>query len=466
MATDIVFLSATRLGELIRSKELSSVQVVSAHLDRIEQVNPRVNAIVSMRDRDSILADAEAADRSEPTGPLHGLPVAVKDLEDVAGLPTRSGSTVTSSRPKTADGMVAQRLRAAGAIIIAKTNTPEFGAGSHTFNNVFGITRNPWNLDRSAGGSSGGAAAALASHMLPIADGSDLGGSLRNPAAFCGVVGLRPSIGRVPSLVERSTHLLRLGVQGPMGRTVADTALVLSALGGPYAGDPLALDDDPSVFAEPLSPETDARVAWGADLGLFPVEPEVLSVCRQAIDRVTDVGGSVAQARPNLDDAMTVFRILRGLNYRDLGTRIQPDKHGELKDSIRQNIEYGNSLSVDDVLLAERLRAKIHQEMTNFFRRHDVLALPSAQVLPFPVEQEFPTRVAGQEMSDYVEWMSTCCIISATGCPAISIPAGLSSDGLPVGLQLVAPVGAERRLLQVAHALEAAVGPLGSPPIA
>ena len=209
------------LAAAIRSGELSSVEVVTAHLDRIDEVNPQVNAIVAARERADVLADAAAADATDPTGPLHGLPVAVKDLENVAGLPTRSGSVVTSDQPQQADGHLAAQLRRAGAIIVGKTNTPEFGTGSHTFNEVYGLTRNPWNLDRSAGGSSGGAAAALAARMLPIADGSDFGGSLRNPAGFCNVVGMRPSIGRVAEPAARSTHLLRLGVRGPMGRTVA-----------------------------------------------------------------------------------------------------------------------------------------------------------------------------------------------------------------------------------------------------
>ena len=244
----IISLTAVDMANAIANGTLSSTEVVAAHLDRIEDVNADINAIVAPRDRDEVMADAAAADAASPVGPLHGLPVAVKDLEAVAGLPTRSGSVVTSEQPATADGHIAAQLRRAGAIIVGKTNTPEFGTGSHTFNEVYGLTRNPWDLGRSAGGSSGGAAAALAARMLPIADGSDFGGSLRNPAGFCNVVGIRPSIGRVADPASRSTHLMRLGVRGPMGRTVADAALVMAALAGPHADDPLSLTDDPATL--------------------------------------------------------------------------------------------------------------------------------------------------------------------------------------------------------------------------
>ena len=454
MGEQIVNRSAVDLAAAIRSGELTSVEVVTAHLDRIDEVNPQVNAIVAARDRADVLADAAAADASDPVGPLHGLPVAVKDLEHVAGLPTRSGSVVTSDRPQPADGHLAGQLRRAGAIIVGKTNTPEFGTGSHTFNEVYGLTRNPWNLDRSAGGSSGGAAAALAARMLPIADGSDFGGSLRNPAAFCNVVGLRPSIGRVAEPAIRSAHLLRLGVRGPMGRTVADTALVLSALAGHHPADPISWRDDPAAFADPLPSTTDARVAWAGDLDMFTCEPEVLELCEAAARRVETVGGSMTHARPDMTDSMTVFRTLRGMSYRDLGSQLPDGALDQVKGTVQENITYGRGLDANDVLAAEIARAELHRRMTAFWEDHDVLALPSAQVAPFPAEWEFPTEIDGVAMQDYLEWMTTCCVITPTGCPAISIPAGFTSDGLPVGLQLVAPVGQERRLLEIAAAME------------
>ncbi len=455
MAGSLIDKTARELARMVREREVSAREVVTAHLDRIDDANPGINAIVAARPRDDVLADADTADAGEVVGPLHGLPVAVKDLEDVAGIPTRAGSLVTSDRPAQADGFIAARLRAAGAIIIGKTNTPEFGAGSHTFNSVYGLTRNPWNLDRSAGGSSGGAAAALASRMVPIADGSDFGGSLRNPAGFCNVVGLRPGIGRVASPTERSTHLVRLGVQGPMARTVDDTALLLSVLGAPDDRDPLSTPLDPRI-GPPIHPSDGVRIGWAGDCGEFVVEAETLEISRAGASRIIDHGGAFADIHPDFSNAMTVFRVMRGLQYRDLGTRIPRESWGQIKDTVVANIEYGMALDLEDVLQAERLRADLHIEMTRCFRDHDVIALPTAQLAPFPAEWEYPTEIAGQPMGDYLDWMTACCIITPTGCPAMSIPAGFTRDGLPVGLQLVAPVGKEHRLLQIAATLETA----------
>ncbi len=438
-----------------RSGELSALEVVDAHLDRIAERNPHLNAIVAMYDDDQIRAEARRLDDdAAPRGPLHGLPVAVKDLEDVAGLPTRAGSTTTSSEPVEQDGIVAQRLRAAGAIIIGKTNTPEFGTGSHTFNEIHGVTRNPHDPARSARGSSGGAASALASGMLPIADGSDLGGSLRNPAAFCGVVGLRPSVGRVPSIPDRSTHLLRSGVRGPMARTVADCALLLSALAGPDPRDPLSLPDPGSSFESVTAAPGTIRIAWAGDLGgAFTAEKAVLFTCRRALEDASRVSGiETFDATPDLHAAMDVFRVLRGLSYRGLGDELG-EQLDDCKASVRENVAYGRSLQLDDLLAAEQDRARIHASMTTFFESYDLLALPAAQVLPFPVETEYPSRIEGVDQHDYLEWMSACCIITTTGCPAISIPAG-TANGLPVGLQLVAPVGADAALLSMAAVIE------------
>lgn len=466
MGDAIINRSAVELAGAIRAGELSSVDIVTAHLDRIDEVNGEVNAIVARRNRDDILADAAAADAAEPSGPLHGLPVAVKDLENVAGLPTRSGSVVTSPEPASTDSHVTARLRRAGAIIVGKTNTPEFGTGSHTFNEVYGLTRNPWDLGRSAGGSSGGAAAALAARMLPIADGSDFGGSLRNPAGFCNIVGMRPSIGRVADPDTRSSHLMRLGVRGPMGRSVADTALVMSALAGPHPADPLSLPDDPATFTAVAEAPQTIRLAYAGDMGLFTCEPEVLELCRAAAERVTAAGGSFSEAVPDMTDSMTVFRTLRGLSYRDLGASLPPEAFDQLKSTVQENITFGRGLDADDVISAEVARAHLHRRMTMFFEDVDVLALPSAQVAPFPADWEFPTEIAGVVMEDYLDWMTACCVITPTGCPAISIPAGFTSDGLPVGLQLVAPVGQDRRLLQIAAALEVSDLTRAEPPVA
>ncbi len=438
---------------MIRDREVSAREVVEAHLDRIDEVNPAINAIVAARPRDEVLAEADTADAAEPVGPLHGLPIAVKDLQDVAGLPTRAGSPVTSDRPAQDDGLIASRLRAAGAIIIGKTNTPEWGVGSHTFNEIYGLTRNPWNLERSAGGSSGGASAALAARMLPLADGSDAGGSLRNPAAFCNVVGLRPSIGRVP-MIKRS-HLIRDGVEGPMGRTVDDTALLLSVLGRPDPRDPLSLAADPHLDA-PIEPAAGVRIGWLGDCGQFPVEPEVLAISRAAASLIDGHGGALVDLELDLGDSMQIFHMLRGLRYRELGSVIPRERWAEMKATVVENIEYGLTLTVEDVLEGERLRSRLINEMARCFEHHDVVALPTTQVAPFPADWEYPTEVAGVAMPTYLEWMTSCCIITPTGGPAISVPAGFTEQGLPVGLQLVAPIGHEHRLLQIAAAIEGA----------
>ncbi|MEM9463889.1 MAG: amidase family protein [Actinomycetota bacterium] len=458
MLDPLVAASATELAHRLRTGAISSVEVVSAHLDRIDEVDAAINAIPVRRDPEAVLADAAQLDAlDEPAGPLHGLPVAVKDLENVAGLPTSSGSTITSRRPVRHDGLVAARLRAAGAVIIGKTNTPEFGAGSHTFNPVHGLTRNPWNTDRSAGGSSGGAAAALAARMVPIADGSDLGGSLRNPAAFNNVVGLRPSIGRVPVVDAASHRLVRLSVQGPMGRTVADTALVLSALAGADPRDPFARHDDPHRFADPMPETTDATVAWIGDVdGAFGCDTEPMALARAAADLVAAAGGRLVERTVELPGAERIFRVVRGLGFAQLGREIPADRHDHLKETIRQNIAFGEALTIDDVTEVESLRADLHRHLQTVFAEVDVLALPTTQVVPFPADQEFPTEVGGEPMADYLSWMMSCCVITATECPAISIPAGFTDEGLPVGLQLVAPPGADRWLLEVAAAVEAA----------
>ncbi|MEM9200574.1 MAG: amidase family protein [Actinomycetota bacterium] len=461
MLHPLVAASATDLAARLATGDISAVEVIAAHLDRIDEVDGSINAIPVRRDRNDVLADAARLDALDaPTGPLHGLPVAVKDLEDVAGLPTSLGSPTSSTRPAQNDGLVAARLRAAGAVIIGKTNTPEFGAGSHTFNPVHGLTRNPWNTDRSAGGSSGGAAAALAARMLPLADGSDLGGSLRNPASFNNVVGLRPSIGRVPVIDSTSHRLVRLSVQGPMGRTVADTALMLSALAGPDLRDPFSRPDDPAGFAAPLTPTTPATLAWIGDVsGAFAADHETMSLARAAADRITEAGGQLLERAVELPGAERIFRTIRGLGFAQMARDLASDLHPHLKATIRENIAFGEALTLTDITDVEQLRIRLHRTVHALFTDVDVLALPTTQVPPFPAHHEYPTEVAGQPMDDYLSWMMSCCVITSTECPAISIPAGFTADGLPVGLQLVAAPGAERRLLEVAASIEA-VAPL------
>lgn len=449
--------SATELAALTAVGEVSAREVVVAHLERIDERNGEINAIVARRPDAAVLADADRLDNSnEPRGALHGLPIAIKDLADVAGLPTRSGSVITSSSPETTDSLFVTRLRRAGAVIVGKTNTPEFGAGSHTFNEVYGVTRNPADLSRTAGGSSGGGAAALAAGMISLADGSDLGGSLRNPPAFCGVVGFRPSIGRVPSIPDRSSWLNSLVTLGPMGRSVADVALMLSVMAGPDDRDPLSLSDPGSTFNRPGHPDLDQiRLAWAGDLGL-PVDSEVIAQCRAAVAHIGDEGADVVEVAPDLTGAMDAFRTFRALHYRDFALQYPEDEWRRCKPALVGNIEAGLALTIEDLWRAEHTRTRLHLEMVRFFQDHAVLALPTTQVLPFPVETEWPTRINDVDMIDYIDWMSICCVITMTGCPAISIPAGRSASGLPIGLQLVGPPRGDRQILAIAQSFEAA----------
>ena len=463
--SDISFAPAVVTTRRLRDRELSAAEVMAETLDRIDKVNPSINAIVAQRPRGELMAEAEAADAGPVKGPLHGLPMAIKDLADVAGMPTRRGSLITSDKPVATDTLFVSRLREAGAIFIGKTNSPEFGAGSNTFNEVFGITRNPHNRDLTPGGSSGGAAAALASGMLALADGSDLGGSLRNPAAFCGVVGLRPSIGRIPAVPARSGFLNTLAVSGPMARSVEDLGLLLSIMAGPDPRDPTSLSDDPTQYAASLRGDLEGvRVAWAGELGLT-WEPDCYSVARATMDRFDAAGSHVEDAAPDLSGAMDVFRTLRSLIFSDFGEVVPEEKWPLLKETVRWNIQCGRDLVLADVTKAELERTRIHLAMTEFFERYDVLALPTTQVAPFPVEIEYPTEIGGTVMEDYIDWMSSCCVISSTGCPAISVPAGFTSDGLPVGLQLVAAVGQEAKLLDIAKGFENASADLRRDPV-
>ena len=458
MSEELCDRPAMELVRLVRAGEASAREVVTAHLDRIEAVNGVVNAVVSARDPDDVLVAAAAADdlhaAGEPLGALHGLPVAVKDLADVIGLPTRFGSPITPASPAVVDSLFVERLRAAGVIVVGKTNTPEFGAGSHTFNPLFGVTRNPWDPDRTAGGSSGGAAAALAAGMVPLADGSDLGGSLRNPAGFCGVVGLRPSIGRVPIRDDRSAFISRLSVEGPMARTVDDLALLLSVMGGPHPADPLSRGEPGSAFHPVRSAVLDdVRVGWGGDLGL-PIEAEVLDICGAFVTAAEQAGAQVTDAAPDLTGSMDAFRVLRAFSFLDLAARLGTGVD-EVKASLRDNIAAGGEVTTEDLWRAERTRTRLHAGIVEWFTHHDVLLVPTTQVMPFPVEVEFPTEVAGQAMGDYLDWMTVCCVITPTGCPSLSLPAGVGPSGLPVGIQVVGRPGGDAELLAVAAALEA-----------
>ena len=462
---DLCAYDAVALAGMIRRREVSAREVVAAHISRIEALDGAVNAVVT-RCFDAALAKAAAADaalaRGDSPGLLHGLPVAHKDLVDTAGVRTTYGSPLFAENVPDRDALVVQRMSAAGAISLGKTNAPEFGAGSHTVNPVFGPTRNPYDLSRSAGGSSGGAAAALAARMICLADGSDLGGSLRNPASFCNVVGLRPSPGRVPAWPFSDVADV-LGVDGPMARTVADAALLLMVLSGPDRRVPLALDAAPpgvgpdqiaGLLARDLR---GVRVAWSADLGL-PVEPAVRAVLAPARQVLADLGCEVVDAAPDLSGADFVFRTWRAFRFlTNLGPLLR-EHPGQIGANVTWNIERGLELSVADLSRATLWHAALAERVSAFFDTVEVLACPVTQVVPFDVTLDWVHDIDGHPQHTYLDWMATAYLISVTGLPAISVPAGFTPDGLPVGLQLVGRRRADWALLGVAHAFEAATG--------
>ena len=445
---------------MLRGREISARELLDAHLDRIERLNPDVNAVVTL-DAEGARAAADAADAAlaagEDVGPLHGLPVAHKDTHATGGMRTTWGSPLHTDTVPLRDELIVARYKAAGAVRVGKTNVPEFAAGSHTFNPVFGATHNPYRHGLSAGGSSGGAAAALAAGFVPLADGSDMGGSLRNPAGFCNVVGLRATPGRVPTW-PASMGWSQLAVQGPMGRTVADVALQMSVVAGADPRVPISLTDDPAGFAAPMPSSLGGlRVAWAPDLGgRVTVDPAITAVLASVGAVFEDLGASVEDACPDLSGADEVFGTLRAwifdTNYSDLARR-HPEK---LKESIRWNAEMGAKLTGADLARTEVAHTTLYERMVGFFERYDVLLAPTTQVLPFPVELEYPTEIGGVPQDNYLEWMRSCTIISATGCPALSVPGGFTPDGLPVGLQIIGAPRADRRVLEVGHAFEQA----------
>jgi amidase len=459
---DLCLRPATELAAMLRAREISARELLDAHLDRIERLNPAVNAVVTL-DAEGARAAADAADAAltagADVGPLHGLPVAHKDTHATGGMRTTWGSPLHPETVPLRDELVVARLGAAGAIRVGKTNVPEFAAGSHTFNPLFGATHNPYRQGLSAGGSSGGAAAALAAGFVPLAEGSDMGGSLRNPAAFCNVVGLRPTPGRVPTW-PATMGWSQLSVQGPMGRTVADVALQLSVLAGPDPRVPISLSDDPAGFAAPLPERLDGlRVAWTPDLGgRVTVDPAITAVLAPSVGVLESLGASVEEDCPDLSGADEVFGTLRAWLFEASFGEISRRSPEKVKESIRWNAEMGAKLAGPDLARAEQLHTTLYERMVAFFERYDVLLTPTTQVLPFPVEMEYPTEIAGVHQDNYLEWMRSCTMISATGCPALSVPGGFTDDALPVGLQIIGAPRADRRVLEVGHAFERATG--------
>jgi len=456
---------ATELAARLQSGDISAREVLAAHLNRIGRLNPAINAIVTLLPEQAMTRAAALDDafaRSGPAGPLHGLPIAHKDLLATAGVRTTFGSPLFAGFVPEDDAVLVQRVRAAGAVMIGKTNVPEFGAGSQTFNTLFGPTRNPHDLTRTAGGSSGGAAAALAAGLLPVADGSDLGGSLRNPASFCGVVGFRPSLRRVPNVVTPADPD-SMSVLGPMGRTVADAALLLSVIAGPDARVPNSLPEPGSAFAPPLAAPGPLRIAFApAADGVMPFEPEVVALVagsRAIFERL----GEVAEAFPDLAAARDAFFTFRAKGYANLLGPSFPAERERIKATIVDEIERGLALTDGDIARARSARARVDAAVHGFFGRFDALVLPVSQVVPFPAETEWPRHVAGHPMASYIDWMESCWAVSATGCPAVAVPCGVTPGGLPVGLQIVTAPGSDLAALRLAAAFELARGPGQAP---
>jgi amidase len=457
MPDDLCLFPATELVRRIRDRDLSVVEVVTAHLERIERLNPTLNAIVTL-DAEGALEAARRADRAQASGadlgPLHGLPVAHKDAFLTRGMRTTFGSPIFRDFVPDQDSEVVARQRAAGAITLGKTNMPEFGAGSQTFNTVFGATRNPYDVTKTCGGSSGGSAVALATGMVALADGSDLGGSLRNPANFCNIVGLRPSAGRVAQWPSEDAWET-LAVAGPMARTVEDLALYLSVLAGPDARDPISLPEDGARFRAPLARDfRGTRVAWSRDLGGLPVEPAVTAVLESQRAAFADLGCEIEDVSPDLSGADEVFETLRGVIFANGFGPLLDEHPGALKDTIVWNVEYGRKLTLGDLGRAQLLRTRLFARMHEFMERYEFLIAPVNQVVPFPVDQPYPTEIAGTKMGSYLEWMRSCSRITVTGHPAISVPCGFTPHGLPVGVQIIARYRDELGLLRFAHAFE------------
>ena len=458
---DLTFTPATTLARLYRTRKVSPLEVVQAVLARIDALNPRLNAYVTIA-RESALEAARAATaaltRRGALPPLHGVPVSIKDLTETRGIRTTKCSRIFEHHVPDEDALIVQRLKAAGAIVVGKTNTPEFGAGGNTFNAVFGATRNPWNSALTCGGSSGGAAVALATGMGPLAQGSDLGGSLRTPAAFCGVVGFRTTPGLVP-VYPRELAWDSLSVSGPMARTVADTALMLAVIAGADDRAPLSYDVDTREFLRAVrAPSVKGwRVAWTPDLpGVVPVDAEVARVAQGATRIFKSLGARVETACPDFSEVNEIVLATRGLSMVALHADKLPRWRDQMQKGLVWNIEQGLRLTPEAIGRGEKLRTALWHRIRVFMETRDLLILPTVAVPPFPVEQPYPTEINGKPLENYTQWFFLTYGITLTGLPAISVPCGFTRDGLPVGLQIVGRRRQEAAVLRAAAAFEAA----------
>lgn len=454
---ELVELSASELSRMIATRQVAPSEVMAAHLDRIAAVNGAVNAVVSLRDRDALMAEARAADDAVPMGPLHGIPMAVKDLCATKGLTTTWGSPLFKDFVPANDDLLAARMRAAGAIFIGKTNTPEWGHGSHSFNPVFGATRNPYDLSRTAGGSSGGAAAALASRMVPVADGSDMMGSLRNPAAFCNVYGFRPSWGLVPADADGDTHLMTLATEGPMARNVEDIALLLEVQAGE---NPMAPFPKPAENYRAALPGADLRgkrIGWLGDWGgAYGCEPGILDLCETALRQMEAMGAVVEPLAPpypaeKLWQAWITLRAaMNAGGFKALYD--DPQKRAQLKPETIWEIEQGRGLSAAAVYEASVIRSNWYAHAARLFDRFNLLVMPTAQVWPFPVDWRWPQAIGDRAMDTYHRWMEVVIPVSLIGLPSLNIPIGFGDNGLPMGMQLIGQSGADAAVLAAGEA--------------
>ncbi len=467
MITD---LTATALSEAIHAREVSCHEVMGAYLDRIDEQNPAVNAIVSRRGRDELLAEADVCDmeldHDLSRGWMHGMPQAIKDLAETKGIRTTSGSRLLAHMIPDHDCLMVARMKAAGCIVIGKTNVPEFGKGSHSFNDVFGTTRNPFDLNRSAGGSSGGAAAALATRMLPVADGSDYMGSLRNPAAWNNIFGFRPSQGRVPAWPVSDAFISQMGVEGPMGRTVLDMAMLLGTQAGYDVRAPLSLPGRLEEFdmvgnaRQALDHDpTATRIGWLGDLnGRLAMEDGILDLCANGLRTLAGMGCHIEPATigTDLDAVWAAWLVLRHLSVTTgLAPLItDPSKRDLVKPEVLWEIDHGLALTARDVSLASITRTTFHAAMVALFDRFDVLAIPTAQVWPFPAHERWPQHIGNREMDTYHRWMECTLFATFAGLPAISVPVGFDDRGLPMGMQLIGRPRADVDVLQLAAAYE------------
>lgn len=466
---ELTELSASRLAEMIRARKVAPSEVMAAFLRRVAAVNGAVNALVALRDPEALMAEARARDDAAPQGWLHGIPFAIKDLVATAGLATTWGSPIHAGHVPAGDDLLAARIRAAGAVIAAKTNVPEWGQGSHTFNPVYGSTRNPYDLSRSAGGSSGGAAAGLAARMLWVADGSDMMGSLRNPAAFCNVYGFRPSWGLVPGDAEGASFLATLATDGPMAREVEDLARLLAVIAGenPEVPFPRPVEDWAAGLGGDLR---GLRIGWLGDWGgAYAMEPGILAICEAALAQMAEMGAEVVPLAPpfpagDLWRAWVTLRAMLSAGARG-ALAADPGLRAQTKPESLWEVEQGAGLTAQAVYDAGVLRGRWYAAAARLFDRYDLVALPSAQVWPFPARWRWPEAIGGRAMDSYHRWMEVVVPASLAGLPALSVPVGFGAAGLPMGMQLIGRAGADGRVLAAGQAWHLATGwPQRRPP--